>query len=551
MQETAPQARVALDDDARLQSLGYRPQLRRALGLFATTSVAFTCMSPMIGILMLFSLGLSTAGPAYLWLTLIPLAGMLLVALVVGELASHYPVAGALYQYGKYTAGPAFGWFVGWFYGIALLVTVASVDTGAVTYAAALGHDLFRWNFSPSSHGTILVVTLGLLVLQTTLNTLGAKVMGRVAQLGVAVAILGTFGLAIVLDVHGFHHGLGFLTTTQGVQQAATNPLSVDFGGSWIAGALVAVLAPAFIFHGFESAGDLSEETRNAGRQVPRAMRLALIWAGIAAFVLTAALLLAIPGGDGAVAQAVQNGGIPFILAQLPTGLQETLLGLIIVAFFACGTAVQGAGSRLTFSYARDGALPGGRSLAAVSERFKTPANALFVGALITVVFVGFEFASPDHDIKIWWFTYPGGTNALVSLATFSLSGIYLALLLTVIGSMIARARGRVPAGRFALGRWAWPVSVAAAAYLGLMLADLVAPTGLGSARAYVNYGWITLMVLAVVAAAGVIVFLAAHRGREIGEHMIDGDGLATAEPVAVPEAAAPQAADDPGPGAS
>ena len=57
------------------------------------------------------------------------------------------------------------------------------------------------------------------------------------------------------------------------------------------------MLAPVYIFYGFESAGDISEETKDAGRQVPRAMRLALIWGGIASFVLTAALLLAMPDG--------------------------------------------------------------------------------------------------------------------------------------------------------------------------------------------------------------------------------------------------------------
>ncbi len=61
------------------------------------------------------------AGPAYLWLTFIPVAGMLFVALVFGELASHYPVAGALFQYSKFSVGPRYGWFVGWFYGFALL----------------------------------------------------------------------------------------------------------------------------------------------------------------------------------------------------------------------------------------------------------------------------------------------------------------------------------------------------------------------------------------------------------------------------------------------
>ena len=99
MSESVASPATAVDEDARLESLGYRPQLNRVLGLFSNFSVAFTYLSPMVGIYSLFVLGLGTGGPAYLWLTLIPVIGMLFVALVFGELASHYPVAGALYQY--------------------------------------------------------------------------------------------------------------------------------------------------------------------------------------------------------------------------------------------------------------------------------------------------------------------------------------------------------------------------------------------------------------------------------------------------------------------
>jgi hypothetical protein len=109
-----------------------------------------------------------------------------------------------------------------------------------------------------------------------------------------------------------------------------------------------------------------------------------------------------------------------------------------------------------------------------------------------------------------------------------------------VIGSMIARARGWVPAGRFRLGRWAWPVSVVGAVYLGLMLANVVAPTGLSSARAYFNYDWITLVVMIVVALVGAVVFFAAHRGREIGAHMIDNPAPAPAPAVAPAPASDP-----------
>src|SRR4051812_35651570 len=203
MQDVAPAGTgAATDDDARLAALGYQPQLNRVLGFFANFAVAFTYLSPMVGIYSLFVLGVGTGGPAYLWLTIIPVVGMMFVALVFGELASHYPVAGALYQYSKFSVGPGFGWFVGWFYGIALLVTVASVDTGVVTYVAALTHNWFGWNLDPASHGTILVVVLILLAIQTTLNITGAKVMGRVAQFGVWVEVLGTFGIALILLVH-------------------------------------------------------------------------------------------------------------------------------------------------------------------------------------------------------------------------------------------------------------------------------------------------------------------------------------------------------------
>src|SRR5207245_10435910 len=100
MQDTGAQAPAEAldDDDARLAHLGYRPQLNRVLGLFANFSVAFTYLSPMVGIFSLFVLGLGTGGPAYIWLTWIPVAGLLMVALVFVELACSYTVAGSFQQ---------------------------------------------------------------------------------------------------------------------------------------------------------------------------------------------------------------------------------------------------------------------------------------------------------------------------------------------------------------------------------------------------------------------------------------------------------------------
>ena len=70
---------AALEDDARLEALGYKPQLNRALGFFANFAVAFTYLSPMVGIYSLFVLALyvlliprSPYGPTSrsIWLTI-------------------------------------------------------------------------------------------------------------------------------------------------------------------------------------------------------------------------------------------------------------------------------------------------------------------------------------------------------------------------------------------------------------------------------------------------------------------------------------------------
>ena len=93
-----------------------------------------------------------------------------------------------------------------------------------------------------------------------------------------------------------------------------------------------------------------------------------------------------------------------------------------------------------------------------MNQRFKTPVNALLMGAVITVLFCLLVYVNPAHNYHLWFVTYPADVNALVALVSFGVSGIYLSFLLTVIGAIIARARGWQPEGAFRLGKWAWPV---------------------------------------------------------------------------------------------
>jgi amino acid transporter len=504
----------------RLAALGYKQELSRVLSLFDNFSVAFSYLSPMVGIYSLYTLGLGTGGPRYIWTIPVVVGLMTLVALVFGELSSEYPLSGALYQYGKYSVGARYGWFIGWIYGFALLATVASVDSGAVVYVASLSNIWFKSHLDPTNHLTIFVVTGGIIVISAILNSVGAKIMGQVARFGVYVETIGTFGVFIALAISGFHQGLGFIFSSQSVEYAKSNPLGVNFEGNWwTAAALVAVLANVYIFYGFESAGDISEETVDAQRQVPKAMRNALLYGGIASFVLLLGLLLATPAaGIGGVV----TGGISSILSALPSWLQDFFLVMVIVAFFSCGTAVQGAGARVAFALARDGGLPFGDKIKQISPTHHTPVNAILVGTTVPFLFLLLVLINPTKPVHILWFDYPANVNALYALVSFATSGIYFAFFLTVLGAFLARRRGWKPSGTFTLGKWGMPVTIGGALYLLLMLLNIVWPSSLASGRAIFNYGWVTLLVMAVIIAIGVTYEAIARPDRSVAQHRIE-----------------------------
>jgi amino acid transporter len=531
---------VDTDEDAqRLAKFGYKQELRRALSLFENFGLAFCYLSPVVGIYSLFVLGFGSGGPRYLWLMPIAVGGQLLVALVFAELGSHYPIAGALFQWAKNLIGAGYGWWVGWFYGWALIVTVAAVDAGVVYYAAPLINKYLNTSFDVLNPNTLLIFGFGMLAIQTLVNIVGVRFLAMISKIGVWVELAGTFGIAILLGIYGFHHGVGYLFSTQGAETAAGSPLGVDFGGHWLTGAaFVAILAHVWIFYGFESAGDVAEEVVDASRRVPRAIVRTILIGGLTSFVLVAALILAVPKGAEAFRLAGSfEGGVPFIVTSNVTNaaLQDLILLLVVFAFFSCGTAVQAAAARLIFSYSRDEALPASRWLSRVSPRFNTPTNALWVAALLPAAFSLLVHFTPAEPLKILFFTWPANLNALFVLVSFGVSGIYLSFQMVVIASLVARIRGWRPDGAFRLGAYAWPVSIGALVWgIGILLYILI-PTGLDSPKgALFNYDWMTLTVMLLIALIGAIYYLTSKPQDRVETHIVKGPEPAAAG-VAVP----------------
>lgn len=455
---------VVARDDAHLRSLGIKPELRRTLGFLSNFAIAFSFISVSTGSYGNFSIGIGQAGPAFFWSWPIVIIGQFIVALVFAELASHFPVAGSIYQWSKRLSNRTLGWFTGWFYFWAQVVTVTAVAVivGYVVDGIHAEGAVSDYSFlsSPDPTGITSMFTfiaLATLVVTTVINAFGVRLLSILNNIGVATEILGMLVFALVLLFLANNQSPSVIFDSAGTEAAT--------GGNYLPAFALGMFMALFVVYGFDTAGTFGEETVDAGRQAPRGVLWSVAISGIIGTVFLLAVILAIPDMGAAIAEG-QALGFPIattiqttLTAQIVAGITvgEVYLFVILASVFVCTLAIQGAATRMMFSMSRDHHLPGGSIWGRVNDSFKTPANA--------AIAVGILAAIPILVIG------PSGGFS-ISIAATGL--IYLSYLLTNLGVLRARLRGwpHVPAS-FSLGRWGKLVNVLALIYGGLMLLNI------------------------------------------------------------------------------
>src|SRR3954469_8716238 len=84
------------------------------MGGFANVAMGFAATSPVVGLYGVALVATVVAGPAWVWVLPVALAGQCLLLVVYSELASEFPIAGNAYQWTRRLMGDAYGWFTGW-----------------------------------------------------------------------------------------------------------------------------------------------------------------------------------------------------------------------------------------------------------------------------------------------------------------------------------------------------------------------------------------------------------------------------------------------------
>src|SRR3954471_11420784 len=447
--EHVPNPEQVPTEEGVVNAFGYKQELRRSLRLFSLFAVAFSIISITTGIFLNFGAGVAQLGPVSIWTWPIAAIGQTLVALVLAELATRIPLAGANYQWGARLVSPVYGWFVG-----ALGVLYGAVGLPGIMYLAAAPLSEYVFDYTGSNQRLTLFIALLLLTVAYLINVISVQVAARVNNVAVFTEILGTVILALLLfflwvgDYKHTDHGLSYIG----------HHCHLPGQPYWYAITLAALIG-IFTIVGFEVAADLSEEAVDARRTVPRAMISSVVISTVLGMVVLIGFVVAMPS-DKFFADT--GGFLPAMFQYwIGSGWSRFFVAIVVFSMFALCVVGAAANARLIYAMSRDNMLPGSSWWKRVNPQTKTPLPALGISYLVAVGVMIFGYNSSNA------FGFLVGATALVP---------YLIYFLTVVAyGMKRRNLERLP-GAFHLGKWAVPVFAGSFVWLIVAILALALP---------------------------------------------------------------------------
>jgi urea carboxylase system permease len=225
------------------------------------------------------------------------------------------------------------------------------------------------------------------IVISTVIGNIGVGIMSRITRIGVSCELVGV--ALIVLFFVPAKRGPGAVFHTNGI----------GAHGGYIWPFMTSALMACYVMYGFDSAGELSEETRNPRKAAPQGIIRAMLASGIGGALLLVGALLAAPS---LLSPRLGTEGLAYVIqSRLGTGLGKVLLVDVSIAILSAALAIQASASRVMFSMARDGRLPFSKQLAHVSPRRGTPAlpNIVVGGLAIALLVVNLGQSALFTDI--------------------------------------------------------------------------------------------------------------------------------------------------------
>jgi APA family basic amino acid/polyamine antiporter len=293
-------------------------------------------------------------------------------ALTYAELGAMKPEAGGEYVYVRDGFGPLPGFLDAWtWFLISKPASIATLATGIVrvlgTFSvfAFFASDIIETPIHVS-YGQAVAVTAVLLV--TLLNYVGIKKAGEFQLIFTLLKVSIIVGIVIA----GFTYSWGSWANFAGSYVGAK-------GG--FAGFMAALVAALWAYDGWNDLNMVAGEVRNPERSLPIALIAGVGVVGALYIAVNAAVQYVLPAAAIAASQRPASDALALVLGRM--GASIVSAGMALSMLVAMNGTIM-SGGRMPFAVARDRYFFS--SLAKVHPRFHTPAAALVVQAILSII---------------------------------------------------------------------------------------------------------------------------------------------------------------------
>ena len=335
-------------------------QLRRALGLPSLVLFGLVYIVPLT-VFTTYGIVTETTGGRLPLAYIVTLVAMGFTALSYARMVVAFPVAGSAYTYTQKTFGAPLGFLIGWSLLLDYLFLPMINYLVIGIYLEAAFPAVPAWVF--------IVVSIAIV---TVLNIVGIVSVARASSIIIAVqtVFILTFVAMSVVTVTG--KGSVDLAAPFRGDGSATG-LGVVFAGA-------AVLCLSFL--GFDAVSTLSEEAKHPTRDVPRAIIMATVGAGLLFIVLSYLTQLVFPSNAFA---DVDSGSLEVMRTAGGKFLETFFTAAYVAGCIGSALTSQASVARILYAMGRDGVLPR-RFFGHVSPRFSTPVYAILLVSVVSLL---------------------------------------------------------------------------------------------------------------------------------------------------------------------
>src|SRR5208337_3425076 len=201
----------------------------------------------------------------------------------------------------------------------ALCSTIARVAVGGAPYVAQL------LGLRVGQAGEV-AIAVAMIVATTALNVSGTKLLARVAMFGFICELLGAVVVGSYLLLVARHQSFRVLFQSFGLGS----------NGHYLPAFLASSVAAMFCYYGFEACGDVAEETPDASRQIPKAMRMTIYIGGAAALWVCLAFVLSIPNLKAVMAGTDKDPIVTLLRDAMGEAGFRAVIVVVLVSFISC-----------------------------------------------------------------------------------------------------------------------------------------------------------------------------------------------------------------------